>query len=58
MFDSPPDRALYCYGIDQSLYTEMDRELPFVSFHRGLPSEELLQNRSRETHSLQLGYFR
>ena len=42
MFDSPPDKVLYCYGIDQPLYGEIERTLPFVTFHRGLPTEDLL----------------
>ena len=46
MFSSPPDKVLYCYGIYQPLFDTMEKELPFVSFHQGLPSEDMLQHLS------------
>jgi hypothetical protein len=42
MFTAPPEKVLYCYGIYQPLFDIMDRELPFVTFHQGLPTEEQL----------------
>ena len=38
MFQIPPTRVLYCYGIYQSLYKEMEQSLSFVEFHQGLPN--------------------
>ena len=44
MFISPPEKVLYCYGIYQPLFEKMEKELPFVTFYRGLPKEDLLQS--------------
>ena len=38
MFENPPEKVLYCYGIYQPLFGEMEKELPFITFHQGLPS--------------------
>lgn len=46
MFDKPPEKVLYCYGIYQPLFEMMEKELPFVSFHQGLPSEDTLRELS------------
>lgn len=43
MFTSPPEKVLYCYGIFQPLFEEMEKELSFVTFHKGLPSEDTLK---------------
>ena len=43
MFCSPPEKVLYCYGIYQPLFQEMEKELPFVIFHQGLLNEDMLQ---------------
>ena len=50
MFTKPPERVLYCYGIFQPLYEMMEKELPFVTFHHGLPSEDMLKDLSSSTH--------
>lgn len=39
IFEKQPEKVLYCYGIYQPLYEEMERTFPFVTFHPGLPSE-------------------
>jgi hypothetical protein len=44
----PPEKVLYCYGIYQPLYDEMERELSFITFHRGLPSEDDLEQLSSD----------
>ena len=49
MFICPPEKVLYCYGIYQPLFEVMERALPFVTFHHGLPSEENLNSLSDET---------
>lgn len=43
MFSKPPERVLYCYGIYQPLFEMMEKELPFVKFHQGLPGEDALK---------------
>lgn len=50
MFDKPPENLLYCYGIYQTLFEEMERWLPFVTFHEGLQSEDDLINLASDTH--------
>ena len=49
MFTSPPEKVLYCYGIFQPLFERMEKELPFVTFHQGLPSEDTLKEISCPT---------
>ncbi|MES9994351.1 MAG: hypothetical protein ABW098_20570, partial [Candidatus Thiodiazotropha sp.] len=44
MFSSPPEKVLYCYGMYQPLFDTMEKEMPFVTFHPGLPSEDMLQD--------------
>lgn len=40
MFEGPsPDNILYCYGIYQNAFDEMEKELPNLTFLHGLPSE-------------------
>ena len=48
MFVRPPDKVLYCYGIYQPLFEDMERELPFITFHSGLPTEDELSKLSSE----------
>ena len=50
MFTSPPAKVLYCYGIHQALYDQMERELSFIEFHHGLPSEQQLIELSDQSH--------
>lgn len=47
MFSSPPEHVLYCYGIYQPLFEQMEKELPFVTFHQGLPTEDTLKALSK-----------
>ena len=49
MFSLPPEKVLYCYGIYQPLFEEMEKEMPFVSFHQGLPDEDVLQHLASPT---------
>ena len=44
MFNNPPQKVLYCYGIYQPLFEVMERDLPLITFRRGLPSEEELND--------------
>ena len=43
MFENPPEKVLYCYGIYQPLYEKMEKELPFITFQQGLPSTSDLE---------------
>ena len=37
--DEPPQAILYCYGIYQSLFAQMEKEIPGFLLHQGLPSQ-------------------
>ena len=49
MFSSPPEKVLYWYGIYQPLFEEMENEISFVSFHQGLPNDDVLQHLASPT---------
>ena len=38
-----PDGILYCYGIHQPLFEEMEKTIPRLSFHKGLPSMQTVE---------------
>ena len=44
--DTPPKRVLYCYGVWQSKFEEVERELEIVSFPEGLPSSSAIDELS------------
>ena len=49
----PPDEILYCYGIYQPLFDEMERDLPNFTSKRGLPTtEELDEFTKNRRHKL------
>ncbi len=54
MFDGPPPaRILFCYGIYQDLFEEMDREIDSLTFHQGLPTESDIDSLTEGvTHSM------
>ena len=43
MFETAPDKILYCHGIEQPLFLEMEKSLPSIHFHKGLPTQELIE---------------
>ena len=43
-FEEPIDGILWCYTTYQTLYTLIERDLPNVTFHEGLPTEDLLDS--------------
>ena len=48
-----PKSVLYCYGIHQDKFDDMERELDNISFHKGIPSkEEIDEFTSSNTHNL------
>ena len=47
---TPPVSVLYCYTSDQTLYQEMEQELQSkIKFHKGIPSEEEIDDFSPDT---------
>ena len=44
VYDSnTPEEVVYCYGVWQRTFEVLERELPFITFHKGLPTSEDLQ---------------
>ena len=41
--NDPPKEVIFCYGIWQPAYEALEAELPFITFHKGLPTPELLK---------------
>ena len=39
MFSSPVEKVLYCYGAELELFNEMKKEIPNITFHKGLPDD-------------------
>ena len=50
MFENPPSKVLYCYGIWTNLYNEIEKNMPFVHFHEGSPSMEEVEIFADGTH--------
>lgn len=44
----PPEHILYCFGIYQPLFDEMERTIPHFTCQRGLPSEDQLEDFTRD----------
>jgi hypothetical protein len=45
LFGVTPEKILYCYNSTwQPLFTRMETEIPSVSFHQGLPTEDELED--------------
>ena len=48
MYTDPPVHTLYCYGIHQPLFDEMEKELSNFTAKQGLPSTEELEEYTRD----------
>ena len=49
----PPSQVLYCYGIHQDLFDEMERTIPNFYSKQGLPTTEELDDFTKDkTHKL------
>ena len=46
--DEAPAHVMYCYGVHQSLYETMEKTLPNLTLHEGLPSTEELDEYTRD----------
>ena len=44
MFMPEPDKVLYCYGQFQSMFEDIEREMPFVEFCQGLPTADKIND--------------
>jgi len=50
MYRKPPVHTLYCYGIYQPLFDEMERTLPQFTTRQGLPTVEEMDDYTRDRH--------
>jgi hypothetical protein len=48
--EDPPDKILYCYGIYQDLYREMEQSISGITFLEGLPSKSEIEDFTRDIH--------
>ena len=49
-FTQPVESILYCYGVYQRLYTDMQRNLGNITFHSGLPSKDMVDELNTGKH--------
>ena len=49
---NPPKKILYCFGVFQSLFDEMERTIPNIVFQQGLPTEADLEEFASGEHRL------
>jgi hypothetical protein len=40
--EDPPNEIMYCFGIHQPLFEEMEKTIPNITFHQRLPSPEVI----------------
>ena len=40
--EKPPQKILYCYGVYQPLFDQMEKVVPNLTFYQGLPSSDTL----------------
>ena len=40
----PPETILYCYGVWQDLFEDMEEKVPGITFHEGLPNSDTLND--------------
>lgn len=53
MFETPPDKVIYCYTVHQAIFDEMTLQIPNIIFHQGFPEVQyLLDNCELSTHTL------
>lgn len=53
MYDEdPPQKVLYCYGVYQPLFDEMEQSLEYVKFYEGLPTEQFIDEFAAGKHTL------
>lgn len=52
MYIDPPAKVLYCYGIYQPLFDEMERNVDNITMHQGLPTQEEIDDFADGQHGL------
>jgi hypothetical protein len=52
MYVEPPVKILYCYGIHQPLFDQLEKELPNFTQHAGIPTAKVLSELPPKVHNL------
>jgi hypothetical protein len=52
MFNNAPHKILYCYGVWQDLFNEMEQKLANIHFHEGLPKVEQIDSFVTDEHNI------
>ena len=52
LYTLPPQKILYCYGIFQSLFEDMERQIPHFTLHQGVPSMSEIDEFADGVHNL------
>lgn len=52
MFSLKPQKILYCYGIWQELFNTMEKLLPNIIFHEGLPTSNTIKEFADNKHNI------
>ena len=47
-----PEQILYCYAMDQPLYSKMESNVPNIEFFKGLPTHEKIDSLTNGNHNL------
>jgi len=45
-----PQSILYCYGVWQELFEKMEKEIPNIIFHHGIPSSSQIEDICKNNH--------
>lgn len=52
MFTNPPHKILYCYGVWQDMFNEMEKLIPNLVFHEGVPASEQIEEFANDNHNI------
>ena len=52
MFNQPPHRIIYAYGIYQPAFDNLEKDIPNLTLHEGIPNEEMIRGLDSSKHNL------
>lgn len=52
LYSDPPRKIMYCYGVYQDLFDDMERRFPNFILHKGLPTSEEIEEFAGGEHDL------
>ena len=48
----PPQKIMYCYSVYQPLFDEMEKAIPKIIFHEGVPTKDTIEEFADGSHAL------